>query len=177
MKVEKPWSAMIRLGDLGRGVVRRKLEPDAATRAAIARELGLVSIDSLTADVEASAWLDGGEIVGQFSAEVTQTCGVTAEDFPVRISSAFEIRVVPADSPHAPQDAGEEIDLDPEADDPPDVLEDDRIDLAGYVVEHLALELDPFPRKPGAVFTAPEEPVEMSPFAVLKGLKTDTAGD
>jgi hypothetical protein len=42
--------------------------------------------------------------------------------------------------------------------------------VAGYVVEHLALELDPFPRKPGATFDyqAPEE--ETSPFSALKKL-------
>ncbi|WP_236627552.1 hypothetical protein [Caulobacter sp. B11] len=45
--------------------------------------------------------------------------------------------------------------------------------MSGYVIEHLALELDPFPRKPGAVFVAPPEPVELSPFAALKRLKPD----
>ena len=39
------------------------------------------------------------------------------------------------------------------------------------MIEHLALELDPFPRKPGAVFVQPPEPTELSPFAALKSLK------
>jgi uncharacterized metal-binding protein YceD (DUF177 family) len=58
-----------------------------------------------------------------------------------------------------------------DADDPPDVLEGDALDLGAYVVEHLTLEIDPFPRKPGAAFVPPEPEPEASPFAVLKGLK------
>ena len=41
----------------------------------------------------------------------------------------------------------------------------------GHVIEHLALEIDPFPRKPDAVFEPPATEEETSPFAVLKGLK------
>jgi hypothetical protein len=40
------------------------------------------------------------------------------------------------------------------------------------VVEHLALEIDPFPRKPGAEFDYQPPAQEESPFAVLKNLKT-----
>ena len=49
--------------------------------------------------------------------------------------------------------------------------ESDAIDLAGYVVEHLALEIDPFPRKPGVEFVLPAQPPESSPFDVLRALK------
>jgi len=45
------------------------------------------------------------------------------------------------------------------------------IDVAGYVVEHLALEIDPFARKPGAEFEYIAPTVEESPFAVLKALQ------
>ena len=40
----------------------------------------------------------------------------------------------------------------PDAEDAPDVLEGETIDVSAYVVEHLALEIDPFPKKPGAGF-------------------------
>ena len=51
------------------------------------------------------------------------------------------------------------------------MLEGDAIDVAAYVVEHLALEIDPFPRKPGAAFDYSPPDKEESPFAVLKNLK------
>jgi hypothetical protein len=45
------------------------------------------------------------------------------------------------------------------------------LNLVHYVLEDLSLSIDPFPRKPGAVFVAPEPAVELSPFAVLRQLK------
>lgn len=174
MSTPSPWSETIRFGEVSRGPVRKRLEADQAARKGIARLLGLVSIESLIADISAKGWMDGAEISGRFQAEVTQTCSATAEAFPETVQGDFTLRVLPPGSQNAPQeDFAEEIDLDPEADDPPDVLESDTIDLAGYVIEHLSLELDPFPRKPGAVFEPPVETEPLSPFAVLKALKKD----
>ena len=170
---ESPWRETIRFSEVGRGPVKRVLEADEATRKRIARLLDLVSVESLTAQLRLKPWMDGAEIAGRFTAEVTQTCSVTAEDFEESTEGEFVLRVLPPGSPNAPQEDAEEIELDPEADDPPDVLEGEDIDLGGYVVEHLALELDPFPRKPGAEFIAPKEETELSPFAVLRMLKKD----
>jgi|SRR5215217_1369476 len=176
MSAEKPWSETIRFADVARAPVRKRLEANEAARKGVARLLGLVSVESLSADVSAKPWLDGAEISGRFDAQVTQTCSVTADPFPETVAGDFSLRVLPPGSLNAPQeDLGEEIDLDPEADDPPDVLENDDIDLAGYVVEHLSLELDPFPRKPGAVFEPPQNSEPESPFAVLRALKKDDA--
>jgi hypothetical protein len=55
--------------------------------------------------------------------------------------------------------------------DPPDVLGSDLIDIGHYVVEHLALEIDPFPRAPGAEVAPPEPEEPPSPFAALSRLK------
>ena len=73
------------------------------------------------------------------------------------------------------EDEGE-IDLELD-DDSPDQIEDGRLDLGQYAVEQLALSLDPFPRKPGAVFEQPKEPGEISPFAVLKTLRPKDGAD
>jgi len=42
--------------------------------------------------------------------------------------------------------------------------------VSAYVVETLALALDPFPRKPGAVFESPAATEAISPFAALADL-------
>jgi hypothetical protein len=168
------WAHEVRLGEVQRAPVRAHLEADAPARKAIARQLGLVSIESLEADLSLKPWLDGAELTGRFVAGVTQTCSVTAEDFPEQVEGEIFVRMVPAGSPNAPSEpAGDEIEVDLEGDDPPDVMESDRIDLAAYVVEHLSLELAPFPRKPGAVFEPPPETDLTSPFAVLRKLKGD----
>lgn len=173
---ESPWSVPLRLSEVARGPVRKKIEADEKTRAAIARHLDLVSIEALSADVTIRPWLDGAELEGWLNADVTYTCSISAEPFTDKLSGDFTLRVLPAGSENAPQeDTAEELELDPEADDPPDVLEGDTLDLGGYVVEHLSLELDPFPRKPGATFEPPVETGSLSPFAALRVLKKDDA--
>lgn len=173
---ESPWSVPFRLSEVARGPVAKTLEADEKTRKTVARYLGLVSIESLTADLTIRPWLDGAEIQGRLDAELTYTCSVSAEAFPDRLSGEVSLRVLPAGSQNAPQeDTAEELELDPEADDPPDMLDGDTLDLGGYVVEHLSLELDPFPRKPGATFEPPVETEPLSPFAVLRVLKKDDA--
>lgn len=160
----------VRLSDLGRA---RSIDfhPDESARAAMARTLDFVALPAFSATLDVSPWLDGAEIRTTWSGRVVQTCGISLEDFETPLKGDFLVRVVPAGSPNLPDEGGE-VDVDPDADDPPDVLEGDSIDLGAYVVEHLGLELDPFPRKPGAVFEPPEEPGVISPFAALRDLKS-----
>jgi hypothetical protein len=164
------WPATVKLHELARGPVRLSLEPGAEARAEIARRLGLRSLPSLTAEITVKPWLDGAELTGGFAAVVEQVCGVTLDAFEQPLRGDIEVRVVPPGSPHAASSEGGDLELDPDAPDAPDLLEGDAIDVAAYVVEHLALEVDPFPRKPGAVFEfeAPED--ETSPFAALRKL-------
>jgi len=147
------------------------LEPDEAQRAKIAKDLGLQSLPSLKARLTLKPWMDGVEISGRFDAVVEQICAVSLDAFEQPLSGEIELRAIPQGSPQAPDAAGGEVDYDPDAPDTPDVLQGDAIDVAAYVVEHLALEIDPFARKPGVEFeyTPPDE--EESPFAVLKKLR------
>jgi uncharacterized metal-binding protein YceD (DUF177 family) len=167
----RDWGKPLRLHELGRGPVRVRLEADAARRAKIAGDLGLESLPSLTAELVVKPWLDGAELTGRFRARVEQVCSVSLEPFEQPVEGEIDVRVVPAGSPHAEEPEGSETELDLEAPDPPDVLDGDAIDLAAYVVEHLALEIDPFPRKPGVEFEFTPSTEEESPFAVLKKLK------
>ena len=166
-----PWSFPVRLSEVGRGEMRRTLIADDAARARIAEALNLDELPEFTGEVLLRPWMDGAELRGAWRARVLQTCGVTLEPFESALGGEFEVRAVPAGSPHAPSEEGGEVVLDLDAPDPPDVLEEDRIDPAAYLVEHLALEADPFPRKPGAVFGPPEAEAEPSPFAALLELK------
>jgi uncharacterized metal-binding protein YceD (DUF177 family) len=168
------WSHPVRLAEVARGPVRVRLEPDASTRAQIAKDLGVVSFPTLTADLTVKPWLDGAEISGRFDGVVEQICGISLDAFEQPISGEIEVRVVPPGSTSAPAEPeGGEIELDPEAPDPPEVLDSDVVDLAACLVEHLALTVDPFPRKPGVEFDYSPDPEVESPFAVLKRLKGD----
>lgn len=165
------WSEPVRLSEITRGSIERRLTPDETTRARIAETLGLDALPALEAEIRLQPWLDGAELTARWAGRVVQTCGVTLEPFETSLGGEFEVRAVPPGSRAAPTEAAGEVVFDPEAPDPPDLLESDEIDPAAYVVEHLALEIDPYPRKPDAVFEPPEAEAETSPFAVLLALK------
>jgi uncharacterized metal-binding protein YceD (DUF177 family) len=169
--MNQDWTSKVRLHELGRGTLSVRLEPDAAERAKIAKALGLAALPSLSANLTLKGWMDGAEITGRFDAVVEQVCAVSLDNFEQPLSGEIELRVVPAGSAQAPEPTGGEIDYDPDASDPPDILEGDIIDLAAYVIEHLALEIDPFARKAGVEFDYTPEPEPESPFAVLRKLK------
>lgn len=166
-----PWSVALRVHDIRSGVTRT-LVADPATRARVARALDLQSLDVLEAEVSVTPQAEGWEVRGHIIADLAQTCGVTLEALPALIRADFAVRCAEAVEEEIDEASGEIV-IDLEAADPPDLIEDGVIDLGGYVVEHLALELDPFPRKPGAEFTPPETEPEPSPFAVLARLKPD----
>lgn len=168
------WTHLIRLGELARGPIEVRLAPDEAVRATLAKELLLDSLPALVADLRVRPWLDGAEITGRFTATVGQICGISLDPFEQQLTGEVALQMVPAGSPNAyGESEGGELALDLESPDPPDVLEGDEIDLAHILVEHLALEIDPFPRKPGAEFNYTPDTPEESPFAVLKALKKD----
>ena len=161
----RDWALPVALHEVARGPKTFTVDADEPTRAGIARTLDLAGLLSFQASVRVKPWLDGAEIDGRWTARVRQVCGVSLDEFETPLSGEFHLHVVPAGSPMA---AGPDDDL---TADPPDLLEADAIDVAAYLFEHLALELDPFPRKPGVVFEPPPEPGEPSPFAALARLK------
>lgn len=165
-----PWTALVRFVDVPMQGSHHVLEAGEPERARIARDLGLLDCARLEADLRVKPWFDGAEVSGTWNAGIAQACGVSLERLEQTLTGEFLVHVVPQGSLHAPRpDHVGEVDFD--AQDPPDVSADGCIDLAGYVVEHLALEIDPFPRKPGAEFLPPSPDPEFSPFAVLKRLR------
>jgi hypothetical protein len=169
------WPLTVRFVDVARRTpaepLERRIVLDAAQRKEVAKALGLDRLNRLEAGVRLSAWHDGLRIEADWRADVTQTCGVSLDPFDSALEGEFAVDVVPAGSLHAPAASDVEIVLDLDVDDPPDVVEGDAVDVGAYVVEHLALEVDPFPRKPGAEFQPPEAEPEPSPFAVLRAIK------
>ena len=164
------WPITIRLSDVDRKDQRLHLQADPAVRTAVAKLFDLAALDEFEGTVRASPWLDGAILQGEWSAQVTQTCVLTLEPLPAKLSGKFSVKLLPAGSPNAPSEEPDPI-VDPDADDPPDLLDGEEIPVGDYLVEYLGLELDPFPRKPGAVFVAPEEPTVITPFSALKNFR------
>jgi len=148
----------------------REIVATEAERAALARRLGLVALDLLSAQLswrrEASGIIS---LEGELEAQVTQSCVVTLEPVAARVTDRFVRHFVQGSLPNE-----DEVVIDPEADDPPEPLGDGQVDAGEIVTQQLALALDPYPRAPDS--TLPAEvagaaPAE-SPFRVLAALKT-----
>lgn len=148
------------------------IEATPAERENLARRLGIVSVDRLSADLRLRRQMGAMvRLEGEFAAEVTQACVVTLAPVHSRIAAAVDRRYGPAEA--LTETDAEDISLEDE--DPPEVLVGGVVDLGEAVSEQLALEIDPFPRAEGAEFpgySSGPEPVEKakSPFAALEDL-------
>ena len=168
---ELSWSFPVVVGDLPRGGAEFDVAPDEAAREELAKFVAVLAVPSLRAHFQVRPSGRGAALDGSIEGAVRQACVVTLEPFDAPISETVSLRF----SPHAASRQEAEISVDA-ADDTPDVLVNDTIDLAAVIAEFLALAIDPYPRKPGAVFSPPEDAAakEPSPFAVLEKLKGRT---
>lgn len=126
-----------------------KIEATAPERAALAKRFDLIALDSFTAE-GTLATLNGGRralLRGRIAAQVVQRCVVTLEPVADDIDEAFSLDYADDATAAAIE---KELELDPDADDPPDPLENEAVDVGEAAAEHLALALNPYPRVPDA---------------------------
>ena len=168
----KPWSVPLAAQDVPPEGRHLQIVADEATCAAIAKLAGALSIARVEASYDISPWRgDGLRLSGEVTAVVTQNCVVTLEPIESEIAEPIELTFLPAAvnaSPVTPGTATVPI----EGEDPPEPLVNGTIDLGVIATEFLLLGIEPYPRKPGAVFAPPPAETEAgNPFAVLAALK------
>jgi hypothetical protein len=158
------------------------IEAGPEERVALARRFGIVAVNSLRAEGIVRPEANGRRVRldGRLCAEVVQTCVVTLEPVTAIIDVALE-RLYGQDVSRDVEDGVGEVFLDLTDDLPAEPLTGGILDLGAASAEQLALELDPYPRKPGAVFEGMpngarsaqrEEPV--GPLASLAGWRKRT---
>jgi uncharacterized metal-binding protein YceD (DUF177 family) len=144
---------------------------------AIARRLGLLALDRLSAHASFSWSTDSVRATGRLAAAVTQACVVTGDPVESHLDEPFELLFMAA-----PECAGpdEEIEL-AEADCDVVFHDGSEIDLGGAIADTLGLALDPYPRSAEAEAALKQAGVlseeQASPFAALDALKSRLAGD
>ena len=153
-----------------RGGERVDLVASEAECAAIAKRLGLVSLDRL--DAHAVLEPDGTQVraTGRVKAALVQSCVASGEPLPARVDEPFEILFVPE-----PQGRGEE-ELELGAGELDVVFHDGAaIELGSAIADTLALAIDPFPRGPSADAALKAAGVlseeQAGPFAALAKLR------
>jgi|APTNR8051073442_1049403.scaffolds.fasta_scaffold15206_3 hypothetical protein len=145
------------------------IEANADERAALARLYQIRDLLRLQASgtVRPQA---GGERIrldGRLQAEVVQTCVVTLEPITSRIDAPLQ-RLYGAEAGEEWEEgAGAEVFLDLSCDLLTEPLDGDTLDLGAAAAEQLALELDPYPRAPGAEFGGLDD---AAPTASASGL-------
>ena len=172
-----PWSvpvAVLQIPDTG---LHRDLEADQATRTAMAEVAGLREIISANASLDATPGRDGRfHVTGRVRARIGQTCVVTLDPIENDIDEPIDLMFAPPEQiPVLADLVDEAAESDSEIPDPPEPIENGFIDLGRLATDALLLAIDPYPRKPDAVFkpviTTPDP--EDHPFAALKALKVD----
>lgn len=153
------------------------VETTEAERAALALADGLVGLPRLEGrfELKHDRMRQGIAVTGEVAATLVQTCTVSLDPFESDIVEPVDLIFVTAGQYEA-WNAQHAKASDPEhdAEDPPDLIVDGRIDLGQVTAEFLALGIDPYPRKPGVAYEADETAErDPSPFAVLAQLKQE----
>lgn len=155
-----------------------ELKPDQEALEALAAVNGLVRIEDFAASVSLKRWhKDGIRATGNIQASLVQSCGVTLADVSQHLDTEIEAVFLPDTSKLARriQDGeSEEILIDPEGDDAPDLFEPPWLDVGDIVQEFFALAIDPFPRAADATHVVADntaEDAKPNPFAKLASLK------
>ena len=147
---------------------------DEAERAALAERFGIVRIDRLEAEVLLGRKGQAVNAQGTLTADVVQSCAISAEDLPVAIREDIAFRFVPENEGRAPD---EEIELDT---DELDEIEysGSTFDLGEAVAQSVALAIDPFAVGPDAEEARRRAGLldegAAGPFAALAALKKDS---
>ena len=179
-----PWHVPVARDDVAETGQHFDLVADADIRAAVARVAGLRDLPRLQANFDVTrSGAEGLHVTGHVSATVGQTCVVTLEPLANDVDENVDLLFAPPPPPVERADDGDDDDDEDETRKPernwnaPEPLTGGVVDLGALATEFLILGLDPYPRKPGAVFEPPaDRKRDPGPFAALAKLAKDGNG-
>ena len=170
-----PWHFPVAVEDVPELGEHFDLTADSQVRAAIAKAAGLRDLTRLEANFDVNRQRGGLRVIGRIAATVGQTCVVTLEPVANEVAEDVDLLFAPqasvAESGGAAiRPEGSKYDVEP--------LIGEVVDLGALATEFLVLGLDPYPRKPGAVFESPEETAAGDgPFSALAALQKGRDAD
>src|SRR4051812_27322924 len=170
-----PWSVRVAVAQIPDTGLHRGFEASAQERQALADLAGVDAVASADASLDLAPMRGGRvHVTGRLTARVGQTCVVTLEPMESDIDEAIDVIYAPPEQIPALADLVDDAaGGDAEIPDPPEPIVDGMIDLGRLATDALLLGIDPYPRKPGAVFELPATPPDPAdhPFAALKSLR------
>jgi uncharacterized metal-binding protein YceD (DUF177 family) len=170
-----PWRVPVAVAQIPETGLHRDIEADQGIRSAVADVGGLREVLSAQASFDVTPKSGGRfHVAGHVRARIGQTCVVTLEEIENDIDESIDLIFAPPEQiPLMAALVDEAEESDEETPDPPEPIENGTIDLGRVATDALYLAVDPYPRKPGAVFEPMVEgpDPEDHPFAALKALK------
>ncbi|WP_425408389.1 YceD family protein [Hyphococcus sp.] len=131
-----------------------QLRADENARLDIARRLGVIAVNKLEGDLNITASSAEILVAGALNASLTRECVASLEEMTEEISETFEVSFLRGgEYGFAAGGAADESAWDGETT-PPEIHEGDVFDLGEFLVQQLALAMDPFPRKADATSLA-----------------------
>jgi uncharacterized metal-binding protein YceD (DUF177 family) len=157
--------------------LHRDVEADRAAREAMAEAAGLREILSASASLDVTPKSGGRvHVTGRVRARIGQTCVVTLDPIENELDEPIDLVFAPPEQiPDLSDLVDEAAESETETPDPPEPIINGVIDLGRLATDALFLAVDPYPRRPDAVFESPvaaADPMD-HPFAALKALRLD----
>jgi len=175
-----PWRVLVNAAQVPESGLHREIEADEAARRAMAEIAGLRELISAHAAFDIMPKRDGSyHVTGNVQGRVGQTCVVTLDPIENDIDEPIDVMFAPPEQiPQMADLVDDAEESDDETPDPPEPIVNGFIDIGRLATDALFLGIDPYPRKPDAVFEQPVEAPdpEDHPFAALKALKGKTDG-
>jgi len=169
-----PWRVPVIVAQIPDTGLHREIEASAAERKVMAEVAGVREILSANASFDVVPKSGGRlHVTGHVRARVGQTCVVTLDPIENEIEEEVDLTFAPEAEARRLSDL-----MPPEVIDPPEAIINGIIDLGRLATDALFLAIDPYPRKPGAVFEAEVVALdpEDHPFAALKALQDKKKG-
>jgi hypothetical protein len=177
MSTANPWSVPVTVMQIPDTGLHRDIEAAEAAREAMAEVAGLREILSARASLDVTPERGGRvHVTGHVRARIGQTCVVTLDPIENEIDEPIDLIFAPPEQiPDLSDLVDEAAESETEIPDPPEPIINGVIDLGRLATDALFLAVDPYPRRPDAVFDPPVETADPMdhPFAALKALRLD----
>ena len=176
MNPADPWHVRVAVAQIPDTGLHRALEASEAVREAMAKIAGLREIRAASASFEMRLKSGGRvHVTGQLRARVGQVCVVTLEPIENEIDEPIDVIFAPVEQIPQLSDLVDDAGQSNEGiSDPPEPIVDGVIDLGRLATDALFLAVDPYPRRPDAVFEPTPVAIDPDdhPFAALKALRS-----
>ena len=177
MSTADPWSVPVTVVQIPDTGLHRDIEAGPAAREAMAEAAGLREILSASASLDVTPKSGGRvHVTGRVRARIGQTCVVTLDPIENELDEPIDLVFAPPEQiPDLSALVDEAAESETETPDPPEPIINGVIDLGRLATDALFLAVDPYPRRPDAVFEPPVETADPMdhPFAALKALRLD----